>query len=105
GGDAGRTWATKVTQSADKDAETLSEVLAEDTEIDYDTLRLLPRAFSMVSGPHTADCDGNGSCSCGGSKSSARYPSTRALTYLALGGDAGRSWAARTLEWAETKAL
>jgi hypothetical protein len=105
GGDAGKVWATKIHDAATSDANTLSEILAESETIDYDALRLLPRAFSMINGPHTSECDGNGSCSCGGSKSSARYPSTRALTYLALGGDSGRNWAARTLARAETEAL
>jgi hypothetical protein len=105
GGDSGRVWAAKVAQSAETGAGTVSEKLAEDEEIDYDTLRLLPRAFSTLTGPHTADCDGNGSCSCGGSKSSARYPSTRALTYLALGGDPGRDWARRNIRRVEAEAL
>ena len=60
GGDSGRVWATKVAQAADDGASTVSEKLAEDDEIDYDTLRLLPRAFSVLNGPHTAECDGNG---------------------------------------------
>ena len=106
GGDSGRVWASKVAQRRrDRVTATVSEKLADDDEIDYDTLRLLPRAFSMLNGPHTAECDGNGSCSCGGSKSSARYPSSRALTYLALGGDAGRDWARRTIRRVEAEAL
>lgn len=106
GGDPGREWATRVTKEQDGDgASTLHEKLAESDTVDYDTLRLLPRAFSIITGPHTGDCDGNGACSCGGSKNSSRYPSDRALTYLALGGDAGREWSTRALRRFETKAL
>jgi len=108
GGDSGRTWAAKVTRasgSKDSEGNTISSILADEEVIDYDTLRLLPRAFSALNGPHTAECDGNGSCSCGGSKSSALYPSARALTYLALGGDAGRDWARRAVRRAEAEAL
>jgi hypothetical protein len=105
GGDSGRVWASKVGETAETGSGTISEKLAQSNEIDYDTLRLLPRAFSVINGPHTSECDGNGSCSCGGSKSSARYPSSRALTYLALGGDAGRDWARRTIRRVEAEAL
>jgi hypothetical protein len=110
GGDAGKVWAAKVAQATETQdsttaATTIGQKLAEDEEVDYDTLRLLPRAFSVINGPHTSECDGNGSCSCGGSKSSARYPSARALTYSALGGDAGRDWATRTIRRVEAEAL
>jgi len=105
GGETGRAWAARVAQANGSVTGTVSQKLVEDEEIDYDTLRLLPRAFTMLNGPHTSDCDGNGSCSCGGSKSSAHYPSSRALTYLALGGDAGRDWARRTIRRVEAQAL
>jgi hypothetical protein len=105
GGDSGRTWASKLAQSADNGASTLNKRLAESDVIDYDTLRLLPRAFAAIGGPHTATCDGNGSCSCGGSRTSSAYPSARALTYLALGGDEGREWSNRVLRRYETKSM
>jgi len=105
GGNSGRVWASRVEQADDSVTGTVSQKLADEDEVDYDTLRLLPRAFTMLNGPHTSACDGNGSCSCGGSKSSARYPSSRALTYLALGGDAGRDWARRIVRKVEAEAL
>ena len=103
GGDAGRAWATKVAGAADDGASTLNKKLADSETIDYDTLRLLPRAFAATGSPHTAECDGNGDCSCGGSRASSAYPSVRALTYLALGGDAGREWSSRVLRRHEAR--
>ena len=104
GAQSGRSWAEQLAK-ADGRTDTVDKALADDERVGYDTLRLLPRAFSIIRSPHESACQGNGSCTCGGSKTSSKYPSSRALTYLALGGDEGREWAERTLRHVENEAL
>lgn len=105
GGDAGRDWASRVTNSRDRVASSVTEALANHDQIDYDTLKLLPRAFSVVPSPHELSCSGDGQCGCGGSRDSARYPSARAITFAALGGQQAKDWAEKIVREHEVDAL
>lgn len=105
GGDAGKSWAARVMSTRERGTDDLTEVLATADTIDYDTLKLLPRAFSVLTSPHELSCAGDGRCTCGGSRDSGTYPSDRALDFAAIGGEAGRSWANETVAREELAAL
>jgi hypothetical protein len=105
GGDAGKAWAARVLATRNSEAPTLAHALAEEDAVDYDTLKLLPRAFCAMPNPHEASCAGDGSCACGGSRDSGKFPSERAITFAALGGSEAAKWAGDVVRRVETKAL
>ena len=105
GGDAGTDWSARVLANRTSDSPTVADKLANEETIDYDTLKLLPRAFSVIPSPHTASCAGTGRCTCGGSRDSGSYPSERAVTFAALGGEVGQRWAEELVRHHELKAL